>query len=380
MATVKVVQPRIQEAHFGLYRTSAGGDESIVVRRKIADPTDYKHTKSRKLHRQREAFSQASHHYSQLTPTQKAITRHQFEEVEYQQSHGKTDTKLLTGRQLFISKEIRSLNVTQKRLVLPYELCIMLVDENQAPLEGELWLRYLKDGEWKDIGKEELAEGSWLFSQTPREQEAYRPYGKAPNYYDPELPEHQNMTEAEILAYHYHVLNSKLVKMCHSLPHALTAIDTIAGYRFSQPFIPCYDFTLKELHFTLRHHYNPSFHPLTTGFISIYETDANNLPTSYPLATDSFSISVPAYPEWQIHKATFSPLALTQDTLYAWVIGFRLQAPEGGRIEVRRGELGTCNPSPFERTYFSYYQEGHWTPWYAFEIAQLHYEMKAPPP
>ena len=164
------------------------------------------HTKSRKVARQRVNFTLATQHYSKLTPSQKAITRRQIEEVEYQKSHGKTDIKLLQGRQLFVSKEMHSLETAQKQLLLPYELCIMLVDEMLRPIEGELWLRYLKDAVWKDIGKEELAYGSWLFSETPRGQAAYRPYGEAAGYFDPELPEYQNMTEAEILPYRYHKL------------------------------------------------------------------------------------------------------------------------------------------------------------------------------
>ncbi|MBA7536149.1 hypothetical protein ES705_28411 [subsurface metagenome] len=207
MARVDIKEPREQESHFGLYRTSAGGQQFIIVRRKVGEPTDYMHTKSRKLARQRDNLTLASQHYAHLTPSQKAITRHQIEEVEYQKSHGKTDTKLLMGRQLFISKEMHSLEITQKQLVLPYELCIMLVDENLSPLAGELWLRYLKDGEWLDVGKEELATGSWLFSRTPRAQEAYRVYGEAEGYFDPELPWHQFMTEDEIRAYHYHKLH-----------------------------------------------------------------------------------------------------------------------------------------------------------------------------
>jgi len=207
MARIEILEPREQAAHFGLYRTSTGGDQAIFVRRKVGDHTDYMHTKSRKLKIQRDNLALASHHYSQLTPSQKAITRHQIEEVEYQKSHGKTDIKLLQGRQLFISKEIHSLATTQKQLELPYELCIMLVNQSHQPLEGELWLRYLKASAWLDIGKEELATGSWLFSQVPRGEEAYRPYGEAEGYIDPQLPELQYMTEKQILPYHYHVLH-----------------------------------------------------------------------------------------------------------------------------------------------------------------------------
>ncbi|MBA7624112.1 hypothetical protein ES703_31516 [subsurface metagenome] len=178
----------------------------MIVRRKVGEPTDFMHTKSRKLKKQRDNLALASQHYANLTPSQKAITRHQFEEVEYQKSHGKTDTKLLSGRQLFISKEIHSLETTGRQIVLPYELCIMLTDYALNPLDGELWLRYLKLGEWIDCRKEQLATGCWLFSEVPRAQEAYRPYGEAEGYLDPQEEQYQAMSADEIRAYHYHRL------------------------------------------------------------------------------------------------------------------------------------------------------------------------------
>lgn len=206
MATVEIKEPREQAGHFGLYRTSAGGDQGIIVRRKVGDPTDYMHTKSRKLKTQRDNFTLASQHYSKLTPSQKAITRRQIEEVEYQKSHGKTDTKLLQGRQLFISKEIHSLATTQKQTVLPYELCIMLVDENLSPLAGELWLYCTVSGEWFHLPKDEIYTGNWLFSLVPRDYPPYRVYGEALGYFDPMLPEHQNIAVDDLLPYHYHKL------------------------------------------------------------------------------------------------------------------------------------------------------------------------------
>ena len=206
MARVDIRLFRTQYAHFGLYRTSAGGDESIIVRRKVGEPTDYMHPTSKALKSLRHHFALASQHYSHLTPSQKAITKHQIEEVEYQKSHGKTDTKFLMGRQLFISRELRSLETTGKQLALPHELCIILSDQGLCPLDGELWLRYLKDDKWRDCSKEQLATGSWLFSKVPPKQEAYRVYGEADGFFDPQLPEHQFMTEQQILPYHYHKL------------------------------------------------------------------------------------------------------------------------------------------------------------------------------
>ncbi|MBA7664238.1 hypothetical protein ES703_72295 [subsurface metagenome] len=206
MATVVPGQFREQLAHFGLYRTSAGGDESIIVRRKVGEPTDYMHPTSRKLKIQRQNLALASQHYAHLSPSQKAATRHQIEEVEYQTSHGKTDTKLLLGRQLFIAKDIHQLNVAQRQIQPPLEACIILTDQGLNPLDGELWLRYLKDEQWHDIPKEELALGSWMFEKVPARQEAYQVYGEATGFFDLKLPEHQAMTESYLRTYHYHVL------------------------------------------------------------------------------------------------------------------------------------------------------------------------------
>ncbi|GAI14492.1 unnamed protein product, partial [marine sediment metagenome] len=174
MATVQIKEPREQEAHFGLYRTTAGGDETIFVRRKIGEPTDYMHTKSRKLKRQRDNLALASQHYSHLTPTQKATIRHQAEEVEYQKSHGKTDTKVLQGRELFISNEIRSLATTQKQLQTPLELCITLTDELENPLDLETRLAYYVLGWPRTIPGIYLTNGNTLFLKLPTDKDIYR--------------------------------------------------------------------------------------------------------------------------------------------------------------------------------------------------------------
>jgi len=377
MATVKVTQKREQSSSFGLYRTSAGGDESIIVRRKVGEPTDVNHTKSPKLARQRYELSLASQHYSRLTPSQKAITRHQIEEVEYIKSHGKTDTKLLEGRQLFISKEMHSLETTQSQLVLPYELCILLVDEFLNPLDGELWLRYLKSGVWKDIGKEQLTIGNWLFSQTPRAQEAYRPYGEAENYEDIELPELQFMTEAQILPYHYHVLYSSLEKVCHTLSTGMTGIDTGRSAKHTQPFKPCNEISLKEILFSLRHHQTEDTYPPYSGFISIHEADIARKPIEPPLRATGFNVSVPPYPQWHTHKVSFSPLTLQKDKLYTWVIGFAGEYDMKCRLHIERGENGDCNLDPITPTYVAYWQEGRWQDWILFSLPQLYYEMRA---
>ena len=377
MATVKVTHKRIQTSSFGLYRTSAGGDESIIVRRKVGEPTDVKHSQSRKLKRQREYLTLASQHYSHLTPSQKAITRHQIEMVQYETGHSKTEEKLLLGRQLFISKEMHSLRTTGKQLVLPHEVCIILSDEFLMPLEGELFLRYLKDAEWKDCTKEELYTGSWLFSQTPRKQEAYRPYGEAENYHDPELPELQFMTEKELLTYHYHILYSSLAQMCHSLPLDLTGADAGACVKHSQPFRPCYEFTLKEILFSLRHHQLSNRYTPASGFIALHRATEGQKPIDPALYTATFDISVPDYPDWRTHKATFPPTLLEADTLYTWVIGFSGIPDPYCRVHIQAGENGTCNLDPIGATYVAYYLEGHWQDWQLFALPQFYYEMRA---
>lgn len=221
MATVKRGIAREQAAHFGLYRTSAGGQQFIIVRRKVGEPTDYLHATSKKLNRQRENLALASQHYAHLTPSQKAETRHQFEEVEFIPSHGKTDTKLLTGRQLFIAKEVRSLNVTGKQLLLPLEICIVLTDEEEKPIAGQLWLRYLENEEWLDCDRELLSQYDWLFPNVPDGKTRYHPYGEAPDYEDQEDPYITFMSEYRLKYYHYHKLKyiGDIMKKLWKLPH-----------------------------------------------------------------------------------------------------------------------------------------------------------------
>ena len=164
------------------------------------------HTKSRKCALQRYYLTLASQHYGHLTPSQKAITRHQFEEVEYETGHSQTKPKLLSGRQLFISKEIHSLKTTGKQLILPYEVCIVLTDPDLNPLEGQLDLYYLTNGDWQSLAREEIGLGNWLFSLVPAGKASYHPIGEAIGYYDPEDPEETYLDEVSLKQYHYHKL------------------------------------------------------------------------------------------------------------------------------------------------------------------------------
>lgn len=185
---------------------SPGGNQSIFIRRKVGEPTDYMHTKSRKVKKQREVFGQASTHYSHLTSSQKQDLKRQVEEVEYIRDHGKTYIKVLQGRQLFISKDIHSISETQAPLQIPFDVCIILTDQERNPLDGELFLLYLIDGEWHQAPKIQIALGNWLFPLVPPGQQSYRVYGQAEYFLDPHLPQHQYMTEAALRAHHYHQL------------------------------------------------------------------------------------------------------------------------------------------------------------------------------
>ena len=208
MATVEIQEFREQYAHFGLYRQNVGGDEKLIIRRKVGEPTDYMHRYSRAVQRQREAFAVASRHYASLTPSQKAKSRLQIRWVDYVKDHGQSDTKLLMGRQLFISEDVLELKTKGKTKKLPHEVCIILCDIDLNPLKGTLWLRYLEDELWVDCQGEELNTGNWLFTEVPPGKVWYRVEGWSPGYYDPKSPGTQFMSESLLLGYHYHILLS----------------------------------------------------------------------------------------------------------------------------------------------------------------------------
>ncbi|MBA7573854.1 hypothetical protein ES708_15652 [subsurface metagenome] len=167
MATVEITTKREQAAHFGLFRVSPGGNQAIFVRRKVGEPTDYMHTKSKKVKRQREVFAQASIHYSHLTGRQRHELKTHIEEVEYIRDHGKTDTKILQGRALFISKDIHSLAITHKPLALPGEICVVLADQFDTPIPGWIYLLYYTDGDQIYNYPDEISPSNHLFRDIP---------------------------------------------------------------------------------------------------------------------------------------------------------------------------------------------------------------------
>lgn len=205
MAVVTVGEKRVGRGHFGFYRTSAGGDESIVVRRKIGEPVDYMHSDSKEVQDQRRRLTLASQRYAKLTPRQKRDSRLEMRFVS-RVKNSLSETVLLQGRQLFISEAIREQKTGWKMRRTAFYPCIILCDEEHTPLEGVLHLWYTKGDPLTPKPGKELCKGNWLFERVPAYAEPYKVWGEADGYYDPELPENMVMTEDYLRHKHYHVL------------------------------------------------------------------------------------------------------------------------------------------------------------------------------
>ena len=358
MARVEIKAPREQASSFALYRTSAGGDESIVVRRKVGEPTDYLHAKSRKLARQRENFTLASQHYSHLSPSQKAITRYQIEEVEYQKSHGQTDTRLLMGRQLFISKEMHSLETTQKQLVLPHELCIMLVDDTMTPLAGTLLLYDYVDDQWCELKGDEIGTGNWLFSQVPRGQFAYRPFGESAGYFDPQFPATQWMTEDEILVYRYHILYGG-IPVLEYVGAVTSGFSCIEGRRAAQTFTLSAPASIQGV--TLK---ASLFDPTYDGtlFINIEET-TGGIPNGVILSQGSTRVTH-LTSAWEGITTWLTSVHLQSNVRYAVVASIIMDKPYPFTESLRVGLLSKWYPYRPEAGLRSFQSSG--MEWYPF--------------
>jgi len=368
MARVFIREAREQEAHFGLYRTSAGGDDSIFVRRKVGEPTDYQHNSSRKLKTQRDYFALASRLYAGLTPCQKAQTRHEFEEVEFIDSHGKSDTKILMGRQLFIARQIHSLNTTGKPILSPYSICTLLVDEDLNPLEGNLSLSYKDGADWKSCGKDELVVGNYLFCSVPRAKELYRVYGESEGYTHPDDPDGKELAETELFDYHYHILEVPHIKCCYAEPRGYAAHWRTAGTRRSQLFKPMANFTLRAFVVFLLAYPYPFEPPPSEGFVAIHELTGDTTPSEPPLAQASFPIHLPEWPNVMACVAPFTGLELQVGKWYNWVVGFPGPLRPQGYIGVVRDKTGVCNPGVDYGNGTSYWLGEQWTPWERWNI------------
>ncbi|MBA7495989.1 hypothetical protein ES702_06585 [subsurface metagenome] len=129
------------------------------------------------------------------------------EEVPFVRGHSKSDTKVLQGRTLFIAKDIHALNETQRQIPSYLQICIVLTDPDLNPVEGDLWLYYLENGEWKETTRRLLSPAYWLFPEVPRNRPLYHPVGADYIYYDPQDPETTYLTQKELMRYHYHKLS-----------------------------------------------------------------------------------------------------------------------------------------------------------------------------
>ena len=90
---------RTIETSYAVYGQDLAGEETILVRRKVGEPVDYKHANCKDLLLQRLRLAKASKDWSNLTWREKNEWHKKLEYV-----YG---TKLLTGQQLYISEHIR---------------------------------------------------------------------------------------------------------------------------------------------------------------------------------------------------------------------------------------------------------------------------------
>jgi hypothetical protein len=206
MVKVNIGKWRPQDAHYGFYQETIPSGDIVIVRRKVGEPTDYLHPNSRKLRIHRRNFGLASTHYSHLTPIQKKELKYVGEIVSFVRGHSKSDTKFLQGRPLFISKDTHALDETQTQIPTPLQICIVLTDPDLNPIEGDLRLYYLEDGEWKETTHRLLSPSYWLFPTVPRNKQLYHPIGADFDYYDPQDPDTTYLTQKELMLYHYHPL------------------------------------------------------------------------------------------------------------------------------------------------------------------------------
>jgi len=97
-----------------------------------------------------------------------------MEEVEYIQSHGKSDTKLLRGRELFLSKEIHSLSQTGEQLIIIPELCVLVCDMHNDIVDP-YYIRALLRNQWLKMRKpKRLSPGYYLWDALYLGYETYQ--------------------------------------------------------------------------------------------------------------------------------------------------------------------------------------------------------------
>ncbi|GAJ03441.1 unnamed protein product, partial [marine sediment metagenome] len=163
------------------------------------------------------------------------LSKRRLGDVEYIDNHGVTQVKMLSGRQLVISEDIHAQATTGRFTEQPFQVCIILCRPDHEPLLGTLYLEYQDAGGWHEVEGRELNLGNWLFVEVPGKMAAYRVWGEAVGWQDPMLPENQNMSEAQLKATHWHIMEVPPVTMdfryrFYSDPYpSFPAVDGWAG-------------------------------------------------------------------------------------------------------------------------------------------------------
>ncbi len=230
MATIIQGEKRVAFGHYGFYQTHAGGDLPVIVRRTIGDPTCWMHSNSRPVLLQRERFKRAVQHYASLTPPQKWLSKRRLGDVEYIDNHGKTQVKMLSGRQLVISEDIHELTTTGHFTEQPFQVCIILCDPDYEPLKGTLHLEYRDAGGWHEVEGRELVLGNWLFVEVPGKMESYWVWGETEGWIDPDKPEDRNLSEAQLKAKHWYRMEAYVGEKLTSFSDPSHEITSVDGY------------------------------------------------------------------------------------------------------------------------------------------------------
>ena len=96
---------RVIDSSYAIYGQDLAGEEKILVRRKIGEPSDTKHPNAKELLLQRLRLAKAARDWGNLTWREKQEWHKRLEYV-----YG---TKLLSGQQLYISEHIRQQRINE---------------------------------------------------------------------------------------------------------------------------------------------------------------------------------------------------------------------------------------------------------------------------
>ena len=145
MAKVKLKELRELEAGYHIYRQPSPAGEMIIVRRKVATPTDVEHRSSKATQAQRQRFARASKKWASLPPVVRADLRQNYGIVDVQTPHGLSTIDVLQGSHLFISQEIHQQKYHQEHVQVPMWLCVQTVDPKGRVIDVplSLWNYYV---------------------------------------------------------------------------------------------------------------------------------------------------------------------------------------------------------------------------------------------